>query len=152
MTTATRSPAQAPLVALLGELEAAFIAEFDRRIKQTGLCALSLAHSRNVLRHLQQGPLRAADIVGRCGVSKQALSQQISYLEQNGYVSVAPDPCDQRARIVTLTPKGEEAQRLTRRLFREIERDWADDIGTEEMASLRSLLARLRERHGARGC
>lgn len=137
------SVADPPLVALLGGLEAAFVTEFDRRLKETDMCALSLAHSRNVLRHLHDGPVRASQLVERAGVSKQALSQQIAHLERNGYVVTGPDPSDQRARQVIATDKGVEAQRLVKRLFREIERDWSASIGEESMTSLRSILVRL---------
>ena len=136
-------PEDAPLVALLGGLVAGFEAEFNRRIHDTDMCALSLAHSRNVLRHLARGPLRAARIVELSGVSKQAVSQQVAHLVRNGYVTVEPDPTDQRARTVALTARGEEAQRLVKRLFREIERDWAGVVGEQAMADVRIHLARL---------
>lgn len=135
--------ADPPLVALLGGLEAAFVAEFDRRISETDMCALSLAHSRNVLRHLHEGPLRACQLVERSGVSKQAVSQQIAHLERNGYVVTGPDPTDQRARQVVATDKGSDAQRLVKQLFREIERDWADRVGDDSMGTLRGTLVQL---------
>ena len=94
--------------------------------------------------------MRASVIVDRCGVSKQALSQQIAHLQANGYVEVTPDPDDQRALVVALTDKGRAAQRLTKRLFSEIERDWAADLDPDGMPQLRHLLARLRASHGRR--
>lgn len=131
-----------PLVALAGRTENAFIAEFDRRIAHSPF-ELSLAHSRNVLRHLGAESRRASQIVGLCGVSKQAVSQQISHLEQLGYITSAPDPHDHRARLLSLTDKGREAQRLVKRLFVEIERDWAARLGEERFDQLRALLTDL---------
>lgn len=131
-----------PLVALAGRTENAFTAEFDRRIAHSQF-DLSLAHSRNVLRHLGAEPRRASQIAGLCGVSKQAVSQQINHLEQHGYIDSVPDPGDQRARLLSLTDKGREAQRLVKRLFVEIERDWADQLGIERFDQLRALLADL---------
>ena len=131
-----------PLVALLGRSEAAFIAEFDRRIRESAFCALSLAHSRNVLRHLADGPLRASRIVERCDVSKQAISQQITHLEANGYVRVEVDPDDHRARVISLTDKGARAQEVVRGLFDEIEHDWAQALGEDDLAALRRILAK----------
>lgn len=128
-----------PLVALAGQTENAFITEFDKRIAATPF-ALSLAHSRNVLRHLGTEPRRASQIVGLCGVSKQAVSQQIGHLAQHGYITSEPDPADNRARLLSLTAKGCEAQHLVRRLFVEIERDWAAQLGTERFDLLRTLL------------
>ena len=135
--------ARVPLVALLTRGEAFFIAEFDRRIRGSEFCALSLAHSRNVLRHLGEGPMRASELVERCDVSKQAISQQIAHLAANDYVALDADPRDARARLVRLTTKGERAQQLVRGLFVEIERDWARQFGVEEFDSLRDLLSRL---------
>lgn len=135
-----------PLVNLLGRCRDAFEVEFDRRIETSEFSALSLAHSKNVLRHLGAGPLRASQIVDQCEVSKQALSQQIVHLERNGYVEVRPDPCDQRARLVTLTTKGERAQQFVHQTFEEIEHDWAELIGTRDAASLRRVLTKLIDR------
>lgn len=135
-------PRPAPLVALLGRTEAAFIAEFDCRIRESEFSALSLAHSRNVLRHLAGGPLRASHIVGRCDVSKQAISQQITHLHTSGYVHVETDPNDHRARVVSLTDKGIRAQRLVGRLFADIESDWAEALGQRDSAALRRVLTK----------
>ena len=132
-----------PLVALLRRAEDSFVTEFDRRVGESEFCALSLAHSRNVLRHLGAGPLRASQVVEACGVSKQAVSQQIAHLERNGYLAVAPDPSDQRARILSLTPKGVRAQCLVVRLFREIEDDWAEEIGHADAEAVRRGLTTL---------
>lgn len=135
MTTATTPPeatrpaGSVPLVALLGQAEAAYAREFDRRVAEEGFCALSLAHARNVLRHLADGPMRASQLVDRCGVTKQAVSQQVAHLERSDYLTVSPDPTDQRARIVALTDKGRRAQCVVVRLFAEIEADWATTHG-----------------------
>ena len=143
-----------PLVALLGRAHDAFEAEFDRRLLDSEFCALSLARSRNVLRHLDGSPLRASQLVARCGVSKQALSEQIAHLEREGYLTTEPDPDDQRARLLALTDRGERAQRLVLALFGEIERDWAEAVAradgagataAEVEASLRRLLGALVE-------
>ena len=132
-----------PLVALLHRCERAFVTEFDRRIAATEFRSLSLAHSRNVLRHLGAGPVRASEIVQMCDVSKQALSRQIMHLEQAGYLRVDPDPHDQRARLLVLTDRGGRAQRLVKEIFAEIESDWVATLGDPDGPQLRPLLTRL---------
>lgn len=129
-----------PLVGLLGRAHTLFVAEFEERLRVAGLEQLSLAHSSNVLRHLADGPRRASHLVSQCGVTKQAVSQQISHLERNGYVSVRPDASDQRARLVALTPKGECAQEHVRRLFTEVEEAWVERVGEADAAALRRAL------------
>lgn len=129
-----------PLVGLLGRAHALFVEDFEERLRDAGLDQLSLAHSSNVLRHLADGPRRASHLVTQCGVTKQAVSQQISHLERNGYVAVCPDESDQRARLVALTAKGEGAQELVRRLFTEVEDGWVERIGEADAAALRRAL------------
>lgn len=135
-------------MALLGKAQADFVARVDRRLSQTEFCALSLAHSRNVLRYLREGPQRASQIVALCDVSKQALSQQVVHLERNGYVLVAPDPSDQRARLLSLTDKGRRAQALVESVFAEVEQEWGRQYGVENIQMLRDLLTAVA--HGSR--
>lgn len=138
-----------PLVGLLGRAQALFVAEFEARLRAEGLDQLSLAHASNVLRHLADGPRRASHLVTQCGVTKQAVSQQIAHLERNGYVAVCPDESDQRARLVALTAKGERAHGHVRRLFAEVEDSWVERIGEADAAALRrSLTAVLGETPG----
>lgn len=134
---------QPPLVNLIARAQASFVADFEARLRASEIEGLSLAHSTNVLRHLSEGPRRAREIVERCGVTKQAISQQIAHLERNGYVAVGRDDEDQRARIVSLTPKGECAQAIVHRLFGEVEQEWAERIGQAQVASLRQTLTDL---------
>lgn len=136
-------PDHAPLVALLGRAEHLFEAEFDRRLRDTEFPTLSLAHSRNVLRHLAAGPRRASQLVTECDLTKQAISQQIAHLERGGFVRSEPDPTDHRARVLQLTEQGRRAQRLVHELFERIEGDWGEALGAEELAALRGLLVHL---------
>ncbi len=131
--------ARLPLVAQLGQAHDAFEREFDRRLARSEFSGLSLAHSRNVLRHLGR-PMRASAIVGRCGLTKQAVSQQLAHLERHGYVQVSPDPGDHRARLVSLTERGRAAQRTVVRTFAEIERDWAGLVGPDRLGDVRATL------------
>lgn len=139
----TGADGQPPLVNLLARAQASFVADFEARLRASEIDGLSLAHSTNVLRHLSEGPRRARDIVDRCGVTKQAVSQQIAHLERNGFVAVGRDEDDQRARIVSLTTKGECAQVVVGRLFTQVEHDWAERIGAESVAAVRQALTEL---------
>ncbi len=153
--SAPTHPAKAdslPVAALLGAAKDAFAAEFDARIKASNMSALSLAHAHNVLRHLGNGPLRASAITDRCGVTKQAVSQQIAHLQRSGFVRVLPDPDDQRARLIELTECGLAAQVMVKQLFADIERDWTQRIGKEQMAILREALATIGADHMPDSC
>lgn len=134
-----------PLVLLLERAHGAFVHDFDRRLAASEFSLLSLAHSKNILRHLADGPRRVSQFVAQCGVSKQAVSLQVSQLERHGYITVGPDPDDQRARLLALTPKGVRAQHFVREVFAQIEAEWAERLGADEVATLRSTLTRLVE-------
>ena len=139
---------RAPLVGLLGRAHALFVGEFEERLRGSGVDELSLAHASNVLRHLADGPRRASHLVSQCGVTKQAVSQQIAHLERTGYVEVRPDESDQRARLVALTAKGECAQELVSRLFTDVEDTWVERVGEADAAALRRALGALIDDEG----
>ncbi len=113
-----------PLPALLDAALTRFVNRFQALIEQTPHAELRLAHSSNVLRWLQGGPQRPADLVGLSGVSKQAISQQVARMIELGYVEAAAHPTDGRAHLVQLTPRGEDAQRVVHELFERIEAEW----------------------------
>ena len=103
------------------------------------------------MRFLVDGPQRASQIVGRCGVTKQALSQQIAHLEREGYIAVELDPDDKRARMVGLTDKGRRAQAHVEQLFARIESGWRERYGAERVALLREIVTEIAEQ-APRGC
>jgi DNA-binding MarR family transcriptional regulator len=80
---------------------------------------------------------RLTDLAERSGLTKQAVGEVIPELEQLGYVTREPDPRDRRAKIIKLTPKGRDACLTGRRLFAEIEAEWAEQFGEELLAALR---------------
>jgi DNA-binding MarR family transcriptional regulator len=79
----------------------------------------------------------------RCGVTRQAASQQIALLDREGYVTRKPDPADSRAVMVGRTPRGEALLRDALEIVADIEADYAAHLGRERMAELKALLADL---------
>ena len=70
--------------------------------------------------------------------------------ELRGYIERVPDPDDGRAKIIRLTDKGRAAQSLGRELIADVERDWAERYGEEQIAALREALEMVTaERFGA---
>lgn len=129
-----------PLSALLSQALAAFTIEFEREIGEAGFGDLSLALGSNALRFLGEDGLRIGEVAALAGVSKQAASQQVAYLEKQGYVQVGPDPEDSRAKVVRLTAKGRRSQEVCRPLLGEVERRWRRRYGREEVRRLRASL------------
>jgi DNA-binding MarR family transcriptional regulator len=67
----------------------------------------------------------------------------VAELERLGYVLRLPDPQDGRAKIIKLTERGREACLTGDRLLAEIEREWAEELGEEAVAALRSVAERI---------
>jgi DNA-binding MarR family transcriptional regulator len=80
---------------------------------------------------------RLTDLAERSGLTKQAVGEAVCQLEALGYLERVPDPKDRRAKIIQVTPRGLEAVVTGRRLFAEIEREWADQLGEDLLAGLR---------------
>ena len=80
---------------------------------------------------------RLTELAERAGLTKQAVGEAVAELEELGYVERLPDPRDRRAKIIKLTARGLEACMTGRRLFAEIEREWAERLGGELLAGLR---------------
>jgi DNA-binding MarR family transcriptional regulator len=83
---------------------------------------------------------RLTDLADRAGLTKQAVGEAVAELERLGYLERVPDPEDGRAKIIKLTARGVDAARMGRRLFAEIENDWAARYGEERVALLRELV------------
>ena len=80
---------------------------------------------------------RLTDLAERSGLTKQAVGEAVAELERKGYLERVPDPEDGRAKVIRLTPRGVDATLTGRRLFKEIEDEWAECYGEERVASLR---------------
>lgn len=137
-----------PLAALLGRVKDEFDASFARRLKESEFHTLSAAHASNVLRHLDDGPHQASRIVELCGVTKQAVSQQITHLERNGYLTVRPHPTDHRARILETTARGRRARVFVEQILAEIEAEWVAALGPSDGPEFRRLLTTLANTFG----
>lgn len=82
-------------------------------------------------------------------LNKSTITRRLSYLEEHGYVVRMPSESDKRVLLVTPTEKAHELLPRIKALTEE----WSDavtaELSEEELASLRSMLARLAAR--ARG-
>jgi DNA-binding MarR family transcriptional regulator len=130
-----------PLATLLARTESILTAEFDQRLAIAGFPDLTFALGTNVLRHLNtDAGIRVGALAEMSAVTKQAISQQLSYLQARGFVIVERDAADSRAKTVRLTMRGADSQRVARQLFVELEREWRERYGRERMRQLRDHL------------
>src|ERR1700719_2556448 len=57
------------------------------------------------------GGRHASDLAETLGVSRQAVAQVVTPLEQDGYLTRITDPGDARAKLICLAPRGRAALR-----------------------------------------
>jgi DNA-binding MarR family transcriptional regulator len=128
-----------PLIGLLHDAADRFAEELGPRLEQAGYGDIREAHGC-VFGHIPAEGARLTQLAEAAQLTKQAVGEVATDLEQLGYLERVPDPTDGRAKILALTPKGRVAQETGRRILREIEAEWAARYGERELAMLRATL------------
>ncbi len=85
--------------------------------------------------------VRVRDLPRSTGVSKEAISVMVGFLDRRGHVVVEPDPALARTKLVRLTPKGRAAHASSRELLRAVEARWPARFGAGTVGRLRDSLA-----------
>jgi DNA-binding MarR family transcriptional regulator len=126
----------APLPPLLGIVKELATNELHERLHEQGYSEIRPGHGC-VFRSIDEEGTRLTELAERSGFSKQAVSEVVADLEALGYVQRVPDPADGRAKTITLTERGNDALAAAQRIFADIERRWAEQLGEERIAQLR---------------
>jgi DNA-binding MarR family transcriptional regulator len=124
---------------LLDAATEAYLTEFRRELDESGYADLRPTHGC-VFRFVRQDGMRLTELATHAGMTKQSVGEIVDDLDELGYVQRIPDPQDRRAKLIRLTEKGIEAQRVGFGLIEEIERRWAERFGAERVAELREAL------------
>ena len=153
MATQTLIPPRRPLPALLVEVKEAAVRKLFERLRVEGFEHVREGHGCVFGFIDTENGSRLTDLAERAGLTKQAVGEAATELERLGYVERVPDPTDRRAKIIKLTPSGLDACLTGRRIFAEIEREWAEEFGEELIATLRDAVERISasEREAAAG-
>jgi DNA-binding MarR family transcriptional regulator len=131
-----------PLIALLQDVQRQMADELHERLRKRGYDEIRPAHGC-VFGNMQPHGVRLTDISERARITKQSVGEIVTNLEELGYVERIPDPEDKRAKLVRLTPLGQEVQAAARTTFAEIEAEWGERIGKKKLAALRAALEEL---------
>jgi DNA-binding MarR family transcriptional regulator len=89
----------------------------------------SLSMGANILRVLDEAPIRNADLPRLGGVSKEGVAMALGVLEKTGAVRIDPDPDRSRGKVVRLTALGRHARRSYLRHLAEVEDEWVARLG-----------------------
>jgi DNA-binding MarR family transcriptional regulator len=131
-----------PLGSLLTAAGQRLSAELDAALRDAGFADLRAAHAP-VFMAVDVDGTRVTDLAQRSAMSKQAMGELIRYLSAGGYLTVAADPLDGRAKRVTLTDRGWAAVDLGESVLRGFD-DWlAAAVGADQVAVLRETLYRI---------
>src|SRR3954470_21247925 len=125
-----------PLPGLMEVVREALYSEFRRELVETGYGDIRPTHGC-VFRFIREEPLRLTELATLAGMTKQSIGEVIDNLVELGYVKRVPDPQDRRAKLLCLTERGEEAQKVGFGLFRKVEQRWAKRYGPDRLAQLR---------------
>ena len=133
------SPAFSPHAAILmgelmGQIRAVFAAEDWQGLRQSHFRLLSLIPDRGI---------SITDLGELLGMTKQGCGQFVAFLAEAGYLLVAENPDDRRARVVQRTELGDRTVRAVNERIYLIEQEWAAVVGQRRYATFRRVLAEL---------
>jgi DNA-binding MarR family transcriptional regulator len=115
-----------------------------------GFTDLTAAHL-NVLQYPGPHEARPSELAVRTGMTKQALNYLLGQMEDGGYLQRRDDAADQRTKRIHLTSRGHRAVSAIREIVTEVESEWEHDLGPDQFAHLRKLLADLNAVVASRG-
>jgi DNA-binding MarR family transcriptional regulator len=127
------------LPALMDLAVEAMYVDFRQLLEEAGITDVRPTHGC-VFRFLHADGMRLTELAHLAGLTKQSVGEIVDDLAGLGYLERFPDPTDKRAKLIRLTPKGLEAQRIGFSLFEQLESDWAETFGADRIDALRSLL------------
>jgi len=119
--------------------------EIIERLTSLGHPDIRPSHTA-VFANLDPGGTRAVTLAQRAGMTRQAMSTLIRELEAVAYVVVEADPHDGRASLVRLTVLGERFCLEAAVVIRQIESEWAEQLGDPGLRQLRGSLHALSEK------
>lgn len=133
----TRDVEERSLATLLSQALLVFAIEFESESE------VSLAISANVLRVLDEKGAAIRDLPMLSGVSKEAISMALGFLQKRGLVVLERDKTKGSGKIARLTARGRKLQDEYHEMIGAIEKRWEERYGLAAIGALRESLERL---------
>jgi len=83
------------------------------------------------------------ELADKLGITKQAVSKMVDYLEKRNYIKRQSHPTDKRGKIIVLTERGKLVVKAKDEILTNIEKSWIENIGAERMQFLKVDLKKL---------
>ena len=123
--------------------------DFHRRLRdkllERGYKGLKLTFA-SVMSNMSFSGTRLVSIAELNGMTKQAVGQIANEIEELGYIERVPDPHDGRAKNLVFTDLGQRLIRDSITAVEEVEEEYAQLIGEDNMVQLQTLLSKLSAR------
>jgi DNA-binding MarR family transcriptional regulator len=142
MSTPRRPPPPPLIGALLRVPANAILRRIIRELNASGYGELRLPHMA-VLQFPGPDGVSPGTLAERAGTTKQAMNQLLTSLEAAGYVERVAAKDDRRSRVVRFTRRGRAAYATIADILRDVEREWAAELGARPFAELKALLTRV---------
>jgi DNA-binding MarR family transcriptional regulator len=113
----------------------------DQKMSAAGL---SLARAKVLMRLTERGPMNQATLAGLLGFAPRSVTETVDALERDGLVSRTEDEHDRRARIVAVTPAGQDAHAAAQVTRRAVMDEIFGRLTAPERATLVALLSTIR--------
>jgi DNA-binding MarR family transcriptional regulator len=136
--------ADVPLSALLPKARSTYAHAVRRALRDAGCDDLPPAADA-LLGALHWSDASLEAVIRWMGVSKQAVGQLVDSLVERGYLERVRDPTDRRRVSLSLSPRGRNAGRATRRAIEEVDRQLRRAVGAERVTAARTTLVALLE-------
>ncbi|WP_416828284.1 MarR family winged helix-turn-helix transcriptional regulator [Ectobacillus polymachus] len=130
------------LTSLLSLSYSTLIYELHDRLSELGFGDIRPAHGFMFKRMTPNGAT-GIELAEQLGITKQAVSKMVDYLEKSGYVTRQTHPTDKRGKVIVLTERGRLVMQAKEEIIAEIEQRWIENIGVERMQMLKEDLTKL---------
>ncbi|MFJ8415658.1 MarR family winged helix-turn-helix transcriptional regulator [Bacillus paramycoides] len=130
------------LTSLLSLSFSASINELHDRLSELGFGDIKPAHGF-MLKCISLDGATGIELAEYLGITKQAVSKMVDYLENNGYVMRQTHRTNKRGKIIVLTKRGWLVVKTKEKILAEIEQRWSESIGAERIKMIREDLTKL---------
>lgn len=130
------------LFTLLAITSRSLMDELNSEMARRGYADLRTAHNF-VFQRLAPEGATGSELADFLDITRQAASQMIGYLEQQGYVARRAHPRDKREKLVVLTERGLASAHAAEEILARLELRCAGLLGFERMQAFRVDLYRL---------
>ncbi|MES5939316.1 MULTISPECIES: MarR family transcriptional regulator [unclassified Bacillus cereus group] len=129
------------LTSLLSLSFSTSINELHNRLSELGFGDIRPIHGF-MFKYITPNGATGIELADYLGITKQAVSKMVDYLEKSGYVTRKAHPTDKRGKIIVLTERGWLVVRAKEKILAEIEQRWIEKIGAKRMQMLKEDLTK----------